>query len=78
MLVFSLVKAIEIIGEAAGQVSEIGRGNVPDIPWADIIGMRNRLVHAYYDINREILWQTVRRNLPPLVATLEHVLSGEG
>ncbi len=78
MLVFSLVKAIEIIGEAASQVSEIGRENVSDIPWADIIGMRNRLVHAYYDINREILWQTVRRDLPPLVATLEHVLSGEG
>ena len=59
MLVLSLVKDIEIIGEAAYQVSQTARDQLPDIPWDDIIGMRHRLVHAYFDINLDILWRTV-------------------
>ena len=74
MLVLSLVKEIEIIGEAANQVSETTRDLTPAIPWADIISMRNRLVHAYFDINLEILWKTVQDDLPPLIAALEDVL----
>ena len=73
-LTLSLVKLLEIVGEAAGQVTGRGQAQVPDIPWADIIGMRNRLVHAYFDLNLDILWQTVRQDLPPLVAALERVL----
>ncbi len=52
---------IEIISEAANQVSETTRELTPAIPWADIISMRNRLVHAYFDINLEILWKTVHK-----------------
>jgi len=74
MLVLALVKALEIVGEAAGQVSEETRARVPDIPWADIAGMRNRLVHAYFDINLEIVWQTIRQDLPPLVEKLESAI----
>jgi uncharacterized protein with HEPN domain len=55
-LVLALVKSIEIIGEAAYQVSQATRDQLPDIPWDDIIGMRHRLVHAYFDINLDILW----------------------
>ena len=76
MLVLSLVKLIEIVGEAANQVSEATREQSPAIPWADIVGMRNRLVHAYFDINLEILWRTVQHDLPPLIAVLERVLEG--
>jgi len=76
MLVLSLVKEIEIIGEAANQIAETSREQLPEIPWADIIGMRNRLVHAYFDINLEILWQTVEQDLPPLIRALESVLKG--
>lgn len=61
-------------GEAANQVSEPTRELTPAIPWADIISMRNRLVHAYFDINLEILWKTVRYDLPPRIAVLEDVL----
>lgn len=64
-LEWALVKAIEIIGEAAGQVSEETRAEVPNIPWRNIVGMHNRLVHAYFDINRNILWKTVIEGLPP-------------
>jgi uncharacterized protein with HEPN domain len=74
MLVLSLVKDIEIVGEAASQVSLATRDEFPHIPWADIVGMRNRLVHAYFDINLDILWQTVQQDLPPLIAVLEVVL----
>ncbi|MCK6622258.1 MAG: DUF86 domain-containing protein [Calditrichaceae bacterium] len=76
MLALSLVKEIEIIGEAANQIAKTTREELPEIPWADIIGMRNRLVHAYFDINLEILWQTVEQDLPPLIRALERVLKG--
>jgi len=46
----------------------------PQIPWAEIIGMRHRLVHAYFDINLDVLWQTVQANLPSLAAALESVV----
>ena len=70
-LVLSLVKEVEIIGEAAYQLSEETRASIPEMPWEDIIGMRHRLVHAYFDINLDILWQTVMEDLPVLVRLLE-------
>jgi uncharacterized protein with HEPN domain len=77
MLVLALVKEIEIVGEAASQISQEAREQLPGIPWADIVGMRHRLVHAYFDINLEILWQTVQGDLPSLVAELEQVVRAE-
>ncbi len=77
MLVFALVKAIEIVGEAANQVSDATRSELPDIPWVDIVGMRHRLIHAYFDINLDILWQTVQSDLPPLIAALDDALPEE-
>ena len=71
MLVLSLVKDIEIIGEAAYQVSPITREQLQEIPWQDITGMRHRLVHAYFDINLDILWKTVQDELPVLIKQLE-------
>jgi uncharacterized protein with HEPN domain len=72
-LVLALVKDIEIIGEAAYQVSQFARDQLPGIPWDDIIGMRHRLVHAYFDINLDILWRTVQEDLPSLIAKLESI-----
>ncbi len=68
MLTLSLVKCIEIIGEAASRLSKECRKMYPQIPWSDIIGMRNRLIHAYYDVNLDVLWQTVMEDIPPLIA----------
>jgi len=73
MLVLALVKAVEIIGEAAYQVSQATREQLPEIPWEDIIGMRHRLVHAYFDINLDILWRTVQDDLPPLLEKLREI-----
>ncbi len=75
LLVFGLIKAIEIVGEAAYQVSETTRAELPAIPWDDVIGMRHRLVHAYFDINLDILWRTVQEDLPPLISALETSLA---
>jgi uncharacterized protein with HEPN domain len=76
-LVLALVKSIEIIGEAASKISEECREDISEIPWADIIGMRNRLIHAYFDINLDILWKTVIVDLPPLIADLERIIPSE-
>ncbi len=74
MLLFALVRAIEIAGEAASRVSEETQAALPDLPWASMIGMRNRLVHAYFDINRDILWTTVTQAVPPLAERLRKIL----
>ncbi len=70
-LAMALVKEVEIIGEAANRITISTRREVDEIPWLDIIGMRNRLVHAYFDINTTILWKTVNEDIPGLVTVLE-------
>ena len=74
MLVLALMKDIEIIGEAAYQVTQETRQSLPEIPWEDIIGMRHQLVHAYFDINLDVLWATVQEDLPALLTILRKVL----
>jgi len=75
MLVLAVLKELEIIGEAASKVSDETRAECTEIPWADIIGMRHRLIHAYFDINLAIVWQTVTQDLPQLTEMLDRVLS---
>ena len=70
----ALVKEIEIIGEAANRISNEVKAETPEIPWPIIVGMRHRLVHAYFQIDHSILWHTVTENLPPLVTALEDSL----
>ncbi len=78
MFALAAVKDIEIIGEAASRISEEVQQAYPQIPWVDIIGMRNRLTYAYLDVNLDIVWDTITANLPPLVAELEKILFPEG
>ena len=73
-LVLSLVKELEIIGEAAGKVSAEIRTQYGAIPWQDISGMRNRLIHAYFDIDLDVVWTTVTKDLPLLKTELETIL----
>jgi uncharacterized protein with HEPN domain len=76
-LILALVKSIEIIGEAASKVTIKSQEKSPEIPWINIIGMRNRLIHAYFDINLDILWKTITEDLPPLIAKLKRILPSE-
>ena len=77
ILVLALVKDIEIVGEAATRISEDIHCSHPEIPLSDIIGMRHRLIHAYFEINLDILWETLVTDLPPPIATLENILPTE-
>ena len=71
MFLFALVRAIEIVGEAANSVSDERKSNHPEIAWKQIIGMRNRLLHGYFDIDLDILWDTVNNYIPVLIKQLE-------
>jgi uncharacterized protein with HEPN domain len=73
-LVLSLIKELEIIGEAAGKISAEIRSQYGTIPWQDISGMRNRLIHAYFDIDLDVVWITVTKDLPLLKIELEKIL----
>jgi uncharacterized protein with HEPN domain len=73
-LVLSLVKAVEIVGEAANKVSQPTRDRFGGIPWKPIAHMRHRLVHDYFRINLDIVWKTVQDDLVPLLTLLEEAL----
>jgi uncharacterized protein with HEPN domain len=73
LLLLALVKEVEIIGEAAMQTTEETRAKHPTLPWKEMAGMRNRLIHAYFDINRDMVWNTVDREIPALLKELERI-----
>ena len=70
----ALVRPLEIIGEAARRISAETQQSHPEIPWQQMIGMRNRLIHAYFDVNLDVVWKTVTRDLPSLKTELEKIL----
>ena len=77
MLQLALTRTLQIIGEAANHVTASSRRGFGTIPWADIIGMRHRLVHVYYAVDMDVIWKTVSEYIPPLIADLESVLKEE-
>jgi len=78
MLVLSLVKSLEIIGEAATRVTNETKEQFRQIPWDAIVSMRNRLIHAYFDIDLDIVWKTTTQDLPSLLGELEKIIPLEG
>ncbi len=74
MVLYALARAIEILGEAARNVEPGVRARHPEVPWRDISGMRNRIVHAYFDLDPDIVWSIVTKDLPVLVRQLEAIL----
>jgi len=73
----AVIRSIEVIGEAASKISIEFRKEHPAVPWQKIIGMRNRLIHVYFDIDYNIIWQTVKENLPPLIEQLHSILKNK-
>jgi uncharacterized protein with HEPN domain len=71
----AILRCVEIVGEAASQIPAVIRRRYPKIPWRQIIGMRNRLIHGYDIVDYDIVWSTVADDLPPLIAELEKKLS---
>ena len=74
MVLNAIVRSVEIIGEAASQISQQYRDDHHNIPWIQIIGMRNRLIHAYFDIDYEIVYNTVQKDLPSLIDQVKKLL----
>lgn len=73
MLVLSTIKEIEIIGEAASKITEETVVFYSEIPWKDIVGMRNRLIHGYFDVDVKLVWNTTKNDLPALILSLIHI-----
>ena len=76
LFALALTKLVEIIGEAANRVSLATRDVQPRIPWNQIVGTRNRLVHGYDQVDFDILWRIVAVELPPLIQQIEAILAG--
>ena len=77
-LQLALARAIEIVGEAASRVSPELRATLPSIPWRSLVSTRNRLIHAYFDIDLDFLWATAREEIPPLLSILRSIPSQHG
>jgi uncharacterized protein with HEPN domain len=75
ILAAALERFIEVIGEAASKVSPSTRASSPEIPWKEIIGMRNRLVHGYAAVDHDIVWNVVSADLLEMIDALERILA---
>lgn len=71
----AVVREFEIIGKAAGRISKKTQKQFPKIPWKNTIGMRNRLIHAYFHIDHDVVWRTIRDYLPSLCQQLEQIIT---
>ena len=73
LLAAALIQKITVIGEAAGRVSEARQAELPQLPWREMIGMRNLVTHDYWQVDPAILWRTVTRDLPKLLKQLDAI-----
>ncbi|MGB7297586.1 MAG: DUF86 domain-containing protein [Candidatus Aminicenantales bacterium] len=72
---FAVVRALEILGEAAKRVPQQVRDRYPEIPWRSMAGIRDKLIHDYENVNLEIVWKTVTEDLPALLPKLDQILA---
>ncbi len=77
MLSLALVRLLEIVGEAAKNTPQSTKDDAPQIPWREIAATRDRLIHGYFDVDLDIVWQIITQDLPPLIAALEALIALE-
>lgn len=75
--VFATVRALEIIGEATNKLPSDILSDYPEIPWKDVIGMRNKLIHEYFGVDTEAVWKTIKEDLPKLKPVIIRILQAE-
>jgi uncharacterized protein with HEPN domain len=78
LLQHAVIRLIEIIGEAARNVSADFKAAHPEIPWAAIVGMRHRLAHEYFRVAADKVWEVVQKDLPELVGLIEPLVPPDG
>ena len=74
MLQLAVIRLIEVIGEAARSVTQETREIYPQVDWKSMIGMRDRLIHGYYRVDLNLVWEVITQDLPPLVTSLEAII----
>jgi len=75
LLNLALTRLLEIIGEAANRVPQVVQIKYSELPWLQVIGLRNRLIHGYDNVDFDILWSIIQKDLPQLISKLEVILS---
>ncbi len=73
--VSAVIRKFESMGEAARHVPEEVRGRAPDVPWRQMVGLRNKLIHFYFGIKHELIWETIKSRLPQLKKRLRQLLN---
>jgi uncharacterized protein with HEPN domain len=76
--VYATTRALEIIGEAARPIPQDIRDQYPEVPWSDMIGMRNVVTRGYFGVNSEVIWRTIQEDLPPLATTIGGIITELG
>ena len=71
----AVMRELEIIGEAATKISETTKSLHPEVPWKEMIGLRNRLIHAYFDVNHDIIWKTINVDIPLVHKYINHIFT---
>ena len=71
----AVVRSLEVIGEAAGKLPKYIRDTHPEISWEEIVGMRNRLIHEYFGVDLDIVWQTIEEDLEPLDKAVKKIIT---
>lgn len=71
----AIMREFEVLGEAASAISMETRLRFQQIPWKEMIGMRNQLIHAYFDVDHDIVWSTIQAALPDLIPKIEKAIS---
>ncbi len=72
--IYAVIRGIEVIGEAAKKIPESIKDRYSAIPWRDMAGMRDKLIHEYFGVDVEVLWKTVEQDLPPLRALISEAM----
>jgi uncharacterized protein with HEPN domain len=72
--IYAVLRALEVIGEGAKKIPNSIRRRYPHVPWEDMAGMRNKLIHEYFGVDLAVVWKTVEKDLPPLIQSIKQVL----
>jgi len=74
----AVIRSLEVIGEAAKKIPKPVRDRYPSVPWKKMAGMRDKMIHEYFGVDVEILWKTIKENVPPLKPLIQEVLGSLG
>ena len=72
--IFAVIRALELIGEAAKRIPKSVRSKSPKVPWEEMSGMRNKLAHEYFGVDLKVVWKTMKKDIPPLIEEIRRII----